>query len=107
MENIEIILSVLSTSIGLLISTITFVFKASKHKKAKLLAEGNLKIKAIVLKFIVEAEGLQANGTVKKQFVMHGISSYAYENDLKYDPELISLYIDDVVALTKLVNRGD
>ncbi len=106
MENTEIILSISSAALGLLITTVTFLSRFIKSAKAKKAAENLVKICNVIITFIEEAEGyLNYNGEEKKQYVMTKTNQYAIDNKIKYNAEIVSNKIDEFVALTQQVNK--
>jgi len=105
MENFEVILSLVVTTVGFIASTITFLVKYIKTHFAKKNAEHHIAIRDVLLGFIHEAEKiLDKTGEEKKAFVMTKIQEYAESKNLKYDMSHIGNVIDEIVNLTKLVN---
>ena len=106
MENLLTFLPIASAALGLLVTTITFLAKFFKSEKAKRVAENINKVGNAVLPFIEQAETfLNYSGAEKKQFVLTQANQFALDNKLKFDPELISTKIEELVELTKKVNK--
>ena len=59
-----------------------------------------------IIPFIVEAEKfINYTGIEKKNYVMTRLNQYAIANDIKFDQEEISNKIEELVELTKQVNK--
>lgn len=54
---------------------------------------------------ILKSKGQKGCGELKKQAVMSELQNYAYEKGVAFDKEYWSKQVDEVVALTKQVNR--
>lgn len=108
MEDIQIILSIAATAIGLLITTVTFLAKFITNSKAKKIAENIIKIGNAILPFVQEAEKFVSySGSEKKEYVLTKANQFAIDNGIKFDVELVSAKIEEIVAATKLINaRG-
>lgn len=108
MENIQIILSIAATAIGLFITTVTFLTKFISNSKAKKIAENAIKIGNAILPFVQEAEKyITYTGKDKQAFVMTKVNQFAIDNGIKFDSELVAAKIEEIVKATKEVNaRG-
>lgn len=107
MENLNIILSISGTALGLLITTITFFSQFIKSVKAKKFTENITKIGNVILPYIEEAETfLNFTGEEKKQYVMTKANQYAIENGIKFDAAAVNAKIEELVSLTKKVNTS-
>lgn len=105
MENLEIILSIAGTAVGLLITTVTFLLKFINNAKAKKILEGVAKIGNAVLPYIKEAETfVNYSGIEKKEYVMTKANQFAIDNGIDFDFDLVSDKIEELVLLTKKVN---
>ena len=105
MENLEIIISVASAALGLLITTVTFLTKYITNAKAKIAAENVIKIGEAVIPYIEQAEGfLHYSGAEKKEYVMTKATRFAIDNGIGFDAEAVSGKIEELVELTKQVN---
>jgi hypothetical protein len=104
-ENIEIILSAVATTIGFLTSTVFYIIKYIKAAKSKQNSEHHIEIRDVLLGFIIEAEKFASlTGEQKKQYVMDKIRDFAATNNLTYNVDGVSKKIDEIVALAKVVN---
>lgn len=107
MENLNIILSIAGTALGLLITTLTFLSKFIKSAKAKKFTEHLAQIGNMILPYIEEAENfVHFTGEEKKQFVMTKANQFAIDNKIKFDCAAVSKKIDELVSLTKKVNAN-
>lgn len=106
MENLKIIISISSTALGLLITTITFISKFVSNAKAKKAMENIVQIGNAVIPYIEEAETfVHYSGEEKKQFVMTKANRFAIEHKIKFDEQAVSERIEELVSLTKQVNK--
>lgn len=104
--NLEVILSVAGTALGLLITTITFLSKFLESAKAKKVAENIVKIGEAMIPYIEQAEAfVHYSGAEKKEYVLTKANRFAIENDIKFDAEAVSNKIEELVDLTKKVNK--
>ena len=107
MENLEIILSVAGTALGLLVTTVTFLTKFIKNAKAKKAAENIVDISNAIIGYIEEAETfLNYSGEEKKQYVMTKANQFAIESGIKFDAESVSAKVEELVGMTKQVNAS-
>lgn len=107
MEKIEIILSLAATTLGLFVTTLTFLSKFIKSVKAKKIAENVVEIGNALLPYVEQAEKFVSfTGEEKKAYVMTKANQFAIKNNIKFDEEKISKKIDEIVALCKQVNVG-
>ena len=105
-ENLEIILSIAGTALGLLITTVTFLSKFLKSAKAKKIAENVIKISEAMIPYIEQAETfVNYSGAEKKEYVLTKANRFAIDNGIKFDAEAVSEKIEELVELTKKVNK--
>ena len=105
MKDLEILLSLTATVIGLLITILTFIVKSVKNAKVKKGLEQAMKIGNAILPFIQEAEKFTAfTGPEKKAYVMTKANQFALTNHLSFNEPQISVKVEELVALTKQVN---
>lgn len=105
MKNLEIILSLCGTIIGLLITVFTFLLKTVSSVRAKRVAEQAISIGNAVLPYIREAEKFTGlSGAEKKAYVMTKVSQFAMDNCIPFDSIQVSAKIEELVELTKQVN---
>lgn len=108
MENLQIILSVAGTALGLLITTATFLLKFIKSTKAKKILESVIKIGNAVTPCVEKAETfLNYTGAEKKNFVMTEAAKFAIAHKIPFDEKLVSDKIEELVKLTKSVNARE
>lgn len=106
MENLQVILSVAGTALGLFVTTVTFLSQFIKNAKAKKIAESIVKIGNAMIPFIEKAETfVNYSGEEKKQYVMTMANQFAIDNNIKFDAAAVSDKIEELVALTKQVNK--
>ena len=107
-ENLKDILWIISACTGILVTAISFLIptvKNAKVKKALQVAQG---VTEIIQKGCVEAEKfINYTGTEKKAYVMVQAKEYALSNNVPFDEETVSQQIDDLIKITKLINRRD
>ena len=105
MTNLHIILSLSGTTLGLLVTVITLIYRGIKISKSRKRCEQSMQIANAVLPFIREAEKFPAySGVEKKAYVMIKASQFAMQNKIKFNEAQVSSRIEELVALTKQVN---
>jgi hypothetical protein len=105
MENLQIILSVAGTALGLLITAVTFITKFIKNSKAKKAMESVVEIGNAVLPYIRQAETfLNYSGNEKKEYVLTKANQFALEHGMQFDAVAVGEKIEELVTLTKTVN---
>ena len=108
MLNLEVIISLAGTAVGFLVTAATFLAKFIKSAKAKKIAEQTIKIGDAVLPYIKQAETfVHYSGPEKKEFVLTKANQYAIEQGIRFDTELAGEKIEELVKLTKEVNKRD
>jgi hypothetical protein len=108
MENLAAILSTATAAIGFLVTTVTFFTKFIKSERGKKIAEQIAKIGEAVLPYIKDAENfVNYSGAEKKAFVMTKANDFAIKNGIPFDAELVGAKIEELVGLTKSVNKRD
>ena len=108
MENLEIILSVAGTALGLLVTAATFLIKFINNAKAKKIAENLIKISNAVAPYVAEAEKfVNYSGAEKKEFVLTKANQFAIEEGIDFNAAEVGKKIEELVALTKSVNKRD
>ena len=99
MQELEIILSVAGTAVCLLVTTVTFIMKFVKSTKAKKVCEQVIEIGNAVIPHY--------SGEEKKAFVMTKANQYAIDNGIEFDQQMVSDKIEELVNLTKEVNKRE
>lgn len=108
MDRIEIIITLASSVIPVLIAFFTFLIKFIKNEKAKKVLNGMLKVSEAIQSLTVAAEKFtNFSGEEKKQYVLTKVNQFAIDNKIKFDQEKVSQMIDELVATTKKVNMRD
>ena len=104
--DLELILSLSGTILGLLITACTFIVKTVNNTKAKHIAEQAIKIGNAVLPFIKEAEKFTSyTGAEKKEYVMTKANQFAIENNIPFNADEVSDKIEELITLTRHVNK--
>ena len=108
MKNIEIIISISGTALGFLITALTFIAKFIKSAKAKKAAENLIKIGSAVIPYIEQAEKYaNYSGTEKKEYVLTKANQFAINQGIAFDAVSVGNKIEELVRLTKQVNKRD
>jgi len=108
MKEIEIILSMAGTIAGLLITVLTFIVKFIKSTKAKRAMEQIVKIGNAIIPYIEQAEKFTGySGAEKKEYVMTKATQFAVEKKIPFNRVLVSEKIEELVSLTKRVNKRE
>lgn len=100
MEWYELIISVLSglaVTIPLVIKLVEWVKKAIEEKNWGQLV-------TLIMNLMAEAEGKFDNGADRKAWVMSAVEAAAKTINYPVDLERVSVLIDDLCAMSKLVN---
>lgn len=108
LETTKEIIAVVSAAIGALATGIPFLIGFIR-KARQLVKERNWsKITEILPSLIIEAEKfLNYTGSEKKEYVKSRLAVYTTENKFAFDEAKFDIAIDDIVKLTKEVNRRD
>ena len=100
MEWFEILIGIL-TGIVVLVPFGIKIFNWIK----KLISEKKwIELVNVVIKLVAEAETAYSDGASRKEYVMHMVKSAAEAMDYDVDMDEISKFIDNIVAMAKLVN---
>jgi len=106
MENLHIILSLSGSTLGLLVTTLTVLYRLIKSSKARKHAEQAIQISNAVLPFIREAEHFKDFDSIeKKVYVMTKANQFAIRNKIFFNEEKVGERVDELVDLTKCVNK--
>ena len=98
----------LGTAVSFLVTALTFILKFIQSAKAKRVAEQTIKIGNAVLPYIKQAEEfIHYSGTEKKEFVMTKANQFAIEQGIPFNFEIVSQKVEELVKLTKEVNRRE
>ena len=108
MEQIEVIVSIAGTALGLLVTAATFLIKFIRSAKGKRAAEQVIKIGEALTPYIEQAEKfMNYTGAEKKEYVLTKANQFAIEKGIDFNATEVSAKIEELVALTKQVNKRD
>ena len=108
MEEIEILLSIAATVLGLVVTTLTFLTKFIKNARAKKALEDINNVSGELMPLISRAEDfIHFSGAEKKEYVLTKANQFAIENGINFDKEEISQKIEELVQLSRQVNKRD
>lgn len=108
MENIKEIITIASACLGLLATITGFMIPLVKNVKAKNKLTALNKLTTTLQSLIVDAEAFtNFTGAEKKEYVMTKANRYAMENKIPYDEQAVSDKVEEIVALSKEVNKRD
>lgn len=106
MENIKEIITIASACLGLIATATGFLIPLVKNVKAKNKLTALNKLSTTLQAFIVDAETFtNFTGAEKKEYVMTKANRYAIENKIPYDEQAVSDKVEEIVALSKEVNK--
>ncbi|MCL2234640.1 MAG: hypothetical protein FWC11_04470 [Firmicutes bacterium] len=106
MEQIHVVLSISSAALGFLVTTLTLLYRLVKSTKAKRRAENVIKIGNAIIPYIEQAEKFTGySSQEKREFVITKANQYAIENKIRFDLNAVSNRIEELVRLTKSVNK--
>ena len=105
MENLELIISLAGTCVGLIIAIATVIVKYAGNAKARKAAEQTIEICNAILPYIEQAESyVHYSGEEKKEYVMTKANRYAIENNIAFDEDAVSEKVEELITLSKEVN---
>ena len=105
MENLELIISLAGTCVGLIIAIATVIVKYAGSAKARKAAEQTIEICNAILPYIEQAESyVHYSGEEKKEYVMTKANRYAIENNIAFDEDAVSEKVEELITLSKEVN---
>ena len=106
MENIQLILSLAGTALSLLVACVTFVIKLVGSIRRRVKEEGAAALMNAVAPIVEIAEGFTSySGAEKKEYVLTKVNQYAIENSIEFDAQSVSDKIEQLVELSRQVNR--
>ena len=105
MHETYIYFSLAGTIFGLLITVGGLVYRVKKANKVKKACDQSTAISNAVLPIICEAEKLSNfTGLEKKAYVMTKATQFALSNKIRFDEEMVSQKIEELINLTRQVN---
>lgn len=108
MENIKEIITIISACLGLIATATGFIIPLVKNVKAKNKLTALNRLSTTLQSLIVDAEAFtNFSGEEKKEYVMTKANRYAIENKIPYDEQSVSDKVEEMVALSKEVNKRD
>lgn len=108
MENLELIVSLAATAASTLIACVTFIVKAVRAIRARVKSEGKTALLDAVAAAVEAAEALtNYSGAEKKAYVIMKMNKFAIENGIEFDLEAVSEKIEQLVELSKRVNKRE
>lgn len=103
--DLEFVLSMIGTILGMVVTILTFVIKLSKSKKVRRTAEEMLVVSNKLCEYVEEAEGFKNyTGDEKRNFVLTKMNQFSIDNNIKFDSNYIIEKIESLIATTKKVN---
>lgn len=106
MNNLKEIITIASACLGLLATVTGFLIPLVKNVKAKNKLTALNKLTATLQSLIVDAEAfVNFSGAEKKAYVMTKANRYAMDNKIPYDEQAVSDKVENLVALSKEVNK--
>lgn len=106
MENVEWILSIVGTALSLLIVCISFLIKLVQTMKARKKEHRQATLLDAVAPIVEIAESFtNYSGAEKKEYVLTNVNRFAIENGIEFDAELVSKKIEQLIELSKQVNK--
>ena len=108
MENIQLILSLAGTTFSLLVACVTFVIKLVRSVRRRVREEGAAVLMNAVAPIVEIAEGFgNYSGAEKKEYVLTKVNQYAIENSIEFNAQSVSDKIEQLVELSRQVNRRE
>lgn len=109
MENLEYIIGLASTALGLLVVLVPIIIGFIKALKAKNIEKVQNALKQFATEAVKEAEKLtdKINGNVKKDYALNYIKGACALQNIEYNDIIASELVEEVVSLTKSVNQRD
>lgn len=103
--DLEFVLSMIGTILGMVITILTFIIKLSKSKKVRKTAEEMLVVSNKLCEYVEIAEGFKNyTGEEKKNFVLTKMNQYSIDNNIKFDSNYIIEKLESLIEITKKVN---
>ena len=108
MENPELIISLASACLGLVVAVAAVIAKYASSAEARKAAEQTMDICNALLPYIEQAESFaNYSGAEKKEYVMTKANRYAIENGMAFDETAVSDKVEELIALSKEVNAKE
>lgn len=108
MEHLEWILSIAGTVLSLIIFCISFLIKLLQIRRARKKEQGQATLLDAVAPIVEIAEMFVGySGEEKKEYVMTKVNQFAIENGIEFNSELVSQKVEELIALSKQVNKRE
>jgi hypothetical protein len=108
LEELEVMLFVGGTVLGLAGTALTFIVKFVKSAKAKRRAEQLAKIGDALIPYIEQAEKFtHYSGAEKKEYVLTKANRFAMEKGFEFNAAEAEAKLEELVALSRQVNARD
>ena len=108
MEQMEWILSIAGTVLGLVILCVSFLIKLVQSIRARKKEQGKTTLLDAVAPLVEIAENfIGYSGEEKKEYVMTKLNQFAIENGIEFNAEAISEKIEELIELSKQVNKRE
>lgn len=105
MEEIELILTLAGTVLGLFIASVLFIVKIIRGSISKKELKNSYVLLEAVAPLMEIAETFtHYSGEEKKEYVMTKVQQFAIENGIKFDSEAVTNKIEELIGLSKNVN---
>ena len=105
MENAELIISLIGTSLSFFVTCVILMIKFVRSvKKRSEAQDGVLLLDAVVPLMEIAEKHTNYSGAEKKEFVLSKLNEFSKENGLDFNAEEISAKIEELIKLTKQVN---
>ena len=103
--DLEVILSILGTLLGMVVTILTFIIKLSKSKKVRKTAEEMLLVSNKLCEYVEAAEEFKNyTGEEKKNFVLTKMNQFTLDNNFNFNSDYIVEKLESLIATTKKVN---
>ena|GEM_PF-900213 len=108
MERLDLILSLIGTATGFMVAAATLLGKLIKTIKEKKKALNAVKLCDALMLFVQQAESFTGYSSAeKKEFVLTKANRFAIEQKIAFDTGFVSRKIEELVRLTKEVNKRE
>lgn len=106
MDNLKEIITIVTACLGFIATATGFLIPLVKNVKAKNKLTALNKLSTTLQSYMVDAEShSNFTGEEKKDYVLTKTNRYAIDNDIPYDEQALSAKVEDLVALSKEVNK--
>lgn len=108
MESLREIITIISASLGFFATGIGFLIPLVKNIKAKNKLVSIKKLTSTLQSLIIDAEAfVNYSGAEKKEYVLTKANRFAIENKIPYNETELSDKIEELIVLSKEVNKRE